>query len=582
MGLGLPRERKAPGDNSFRVSVKDAPIAFAIARGPDHILVFGNPAFLALTSSGSREAIDLPLSQVISGPGGIQIAEMLDEVYRTGVQADQVDVGKIGTVDGSWGCTAWPLRLGGDLHGLQIIELRIANAAERLLGMQRAITERMLLTALREGDAAEKAEEARKHTSVLADASRKLAMSLDRSATLDVVARLALPHFGSWCIVDALEADGNVTRLPIIHADTAKQILARTLQGQWSPEPGDPFGAAAIGDGSDAIVINENVESAIVKSAHSPNNLRILRELGTGPLLTVPLVANDRAFGSITFVGAERDHPYTEDDVNLAKELASRSAMALDSASRYQDALDVNPATDSRSNSLAALLGNMSHELRTPLNAIGGYVDLIDMGIRGPVNDAQHTDLARIRSCQRHLIGIVTEILDFVRLGSGSVEYHITDFDAFDSIHSAMDLVQPLLEAKGVTYTGIVCDEAMTARADTGKVQQILVNLIANAIKFTPASGSIGLECMSDSDFVILSVKDTGIGIPAEKVEAVFEPFIQVRDGLAGRDGGVGLGLAISRTFARAMGGDLKAESVLGEGSRFMLSLPKGVSGDSS
>lgn len=575
MDGGRAHRNKHSEDGSFRRSVEHAPLAFAITRGAEHALTFANPFFVASTSAGSGGAIGRPIAEVMTGQAGAAIIVVLDEVFLSGVPAEQVRVGAIGEKIVGWTCTVWPLRIVGEATSSLVIELRPDGEAERSQEIQRDVTERMLLSALREGDAAASAEQSHRRTTVLADAGRKLATSLDRSATLDVVARLALPHFGSWCIVDALEADGGVTRLPIIHADPAKQVLARSLQGRWSSEPGDTFGAAAMHGSPAAIVINENVDAAINAAAHSVENLRVLRELGTGPLLTVPLIAKGRTFGTITFVGAQRDKPYTIDDVGLAQELASRSAMALDSAELYENARVLAPEAEGQSNAISTLLGNMSHELRTPLNAIGGYVDLIDMGIRGPVSEEQHLDLGRIRNCQRHLVTVVTDILDFVRVGRGDFEYHITDFNVPEAMASALVLIEPLIGKQGLTYEGMKCDGTPMVRADAEKVRQILVNLLGNAIKFTPAGGRIGLGCSATSETVIMSVIDTGIGIPPDKLGAVFEPFVQVRDGMAGSEGGVGLGLAISRTFARAMGGDLTVKSTLGAGSTFALALPR-------
>jgi signal transduction histidine kinase len=217
----------------------------------------------------------------------------------------------------------------------------------------------------------------------------------------------------------------------------------------------------------------------------------------------------------------------------------------------------------------------MSHELRTPLNAIGGYIDLLDMGLRGPVTDAQHADFARVKTNQQHLALLITEILNFVRVGSGRASYAVTDFNACDSMQHAVELIEPLFGQKEIVFDGISGDSSIAARADPERVTQILVNLLSNAIKFTPAGGHISADCAAREDMVTLRISDTGIGIAAEKHEAIFEPFIQLKEGLAGRDSGVGLGLAISRDLARAMNGDLTVESTEGKGARFTLSLPR-------
>jgi signal transduction histidine kinase len=217
----------------------------------------------------------------------------------------------------------------------------------------------------------------------------------------------------------------------------------------------------------------------------------------------------------------------------------------------------------------------MSHELRTPLNAIGGYIDLLDLGLRGPVTESQHADLARVRTNQLHLAALITEILNFARVGSGSVFYAVSDVNGCNALRHASELIEPLIGQAGLVFDGISGDSTIVARADPEKVTQILVNLFSNAIKFTPAGGHISAECAATDDAVILSISDTGLGIAPEKLETIFEPLVQLKEGLADRAGGIGLGLAISRDLARAMKGDLTVESAEGKGARFSLSLPR-------
>jgi signal transduction histidine kinase len=221
-----------------------------------------------------------------------------------------------------------------------------------------------------------------------------------------------------------------------------------------------------------------------------------------------------------------------------------------------------------------AFLRAMSHELRTPLNAIGGYIDLLDMGLRGPVTADQRADLARVRTNQLHLAALITEILNFARVGSGSVSYTVSDVNGRDALKHAVDLIEPLIAQQGLVFDGVSCDSSIVARADPEKVTQILVNLLSNAMKFTPAGGHISAECAAVDDAVSLSISDTGLGIAPEKLETIFEPFVQLKEGLSDREGGIGLGLSISRDLARAMKGDLTVESTEGKGTRFTLSLP--------
>jgi len=225
----------------------------------------------------------------------------------------------------------------------------------------------------------------------------------------------------------------------------------------------------------------------------------------------------------------------------------------------------------------AQFLAAMSHELRTPLNAIGGYVDLLELGIRGPVTDAQREDLDRIRRNQRHLLGLINNVLNFAKIEAGHVEYHFAEARLHDILDALYSLVAPQVRARGLEYEYRECPPSVIVRADVEKVQQVLINLLSNAIKFTEPGGHVRLECDCTDTTANVRVVDTGLGIPASKLEAIFEPFVQVDQAFTREGQGTGLGLSISRDLARAMGGDIKAESVFGEGAVFSLSLPRVV-----
>jgi signal transduction histidine kinase len=217
----------------------------------------------------------------------------------------------------------------------------------------------------------------------------------------------------------------------------------------------------------------------------------------------------------------------------------------------------------------------MSHELRTPLNAIGGYVQLLTMGVHGPVTPAQLEALGRIERAERHLLRLINDVLNLARIESGRVEYRIEPVALADVVDVVLPMVEPQLADAGLHHEETV-PVALVARADREKVEQVLLNLLSNASKFTPAGGCVRVEARRDAErrAIDLRVSDTGVGIPADRVAQVFEPFVQVDSSHARRAQGTGLGLAISRDLARGMGGDLTAESVVGEGSTFTLTLP--------
>ncbi len=223
----------------------------------------------------------------------------------------------------------------------------------------------------------------------------------------------------------------------------------------------------------------------------------------------------------------------------------------------------------------ALFLTTMSHELRTPLNAVSGYVDLLEMGVRGPVTDLQREDLRRIRRASQHLLVLINDILNYARLEAGSVELHLSEVTLTDALSGMEALIAPQLRAKGVAYEYRPCDPNVHVRADREKLDQILLNLVGNAVKFTDRDGRITLSCETTGDSARVSVEDTGRGIPRGKLQSIFDPFVQVDRHLTPeRQQGVGLGLAISRDLARAMHGDISVQSDAGKGATFVLTLP--------
>ena len=555
--------------------MQQAPLPFAITRGPAHTLVYANSAFYQLAGVPNGGALGAPIAGMITVPSSRSLTAILDRAFRDGVELLDERIEASGKIAGGWRCSVWPVIADDGRVEALGIEIRESSPRDGALELQRQVAEQMLLSALRERGFADDAEDARRRAAFLAESGRVLAESVDQSTTLVALTRLALPTLGAWCIVDILEEGGAIRRLGIFHPDPAKLELAQKLGASWSPEPDDPFGAPAMLRDTRTIAITDDIEATLSATAHGSGNLDILHKLGIGSLLTVPLIARKRLLGAITFVSAQRGQAYSSEDIQLAEDVANRGALALDNAQVYDLALVLQRSAETANRAKTAFLGAMSHELRTPLNAIGGYIDLLDMGLRGPVTDTQRADFARVKTNQQHLAILITEILNFVRVGSGAVSYAAIEVKACDAMEHAIELIEPLFGQRGIAFDGISGDSSIVACADPDRVTQILVNLLSNALKFTPAGGRIGAECAATPDTVTLRISDTGIGIAEEKHEAIFEPFIQLKETLAGRESGVGLGLAISRDLARAMKGDLTVESSEGKGARFTLSLPR-------
>ena len=220
-------------------------------------------------------------------------------------------------------------------------------------------------------------------------------------------------------------------------------------------------------------------------------------------------------------------------------------------------------------------LAAMSHELRTPLNAIGGYAELMQLGIGGPVSEHQREYLTRIRGSQQHLLGIITDLLNYSRIEAGQLTYELAPVSADRIIDTVFPLVEPQAVSKALTLVHAPCDTDVVANADRTKAEQILLNLLSNAVKFTPAGGEVTVWCAVVDRKIAISVRDTGPGIPSDKLVSIFEPFVQLGRSLTSPHEGTGLGLAISRDLARAMGGEVSVESTLGVGSTFTMTLPR-------
>ena len=262
----------------------------------------------------------------------------------------------------------------------------------------------------------------------------------------------------------------------------------------------------------------------------------------------------------------------TEEAQSLTEELEQLNERLLHET---REAEAARAAAETANRAKTEFLAVMSHELRTPLNAIAGYAELLSMGLRGPVTAEQAEDLSRITRSERTLLSLINDILNYARLDAGHVSYAAERVAIRELVADLEVMISPQLRAKALHFSFAGCEASLAVLADGDKLRQILLNLLSNAIKFTPKGGSIEIACVAESTHVEIRVRDTGMGIPAEKLQAIFEPFVQLDRSLTSTQEGSGLGLAISRDLARGMGGDLRAESDRPPGSTFVLSLPR-------
>jgi len=294
---------------------------------------------------------------------------------------------------------------------------------------------------------------------------------------------------------------------------------------------------------------------------------------GVRAIAAFPLRVDERILGAL-LVRWNRDRTLGPSDAAFMAALSRIAAEALDRARLFEAEREARAAAEAANRAKAAFLASMSHELRTPLQAALGFAQLVRSGLYGPVNDRQAEVLSRVERSQMHLARLIDDVLDFARLEAGRVRVELEPVLLADVIGDLAPLVEPQAAKKNIELSLLPPPEALRVRADRQRLQQVLVNLVGNAIKFTPDGGSVRVGALHDDGRARIQVRDTGPGIPADRLQAIFEPFVQVEDGLTRTQPGAGLGLAISRDLARAMKGDLSVQSQVGGGSTFILDLP--------
>jgi signal transduction histidine kinase len=312
-------------------------------------------------------------------------------------------------------------------------------------------------------------------------------------------------------------------------------------------------------------------DELLASVARDAQHLAMLREIGMRSAMIVPMRAHGRTLGAISLIAAESGRRFTERDLPIAEELARRSALAIENAELFEAAAAANRTK-------SEFLASISHELRTPLNAILGYTQLLSDGITGPVNESQQHQLNRVRASATHLLGLIDEVLSFSRLEAGRETVALAETEVSGALEDAMTLVRPLAAARNLSLELVPPPEPngepLRIVTDVLRLRQILVNLLNNAVKFTD-HGSVILATRVEGNEVVFSVRDTGIGIPAEHLERVFEPFWQVEQAASRRVGGTGLGLSVTRRLAHLLGGDVKVRSTVGVGTTFEVRLPR-------
>jgi len=398
----------------------------------------------------------------------------------------------------------------------------------------------------------------------LAETSDVLSSSLDFETTLSTVARLAVPEIADWCAVDIADEDGTYRRLAVAHVDPTKVELAHELRRRYPADPATDTVARVIRTGQSEWMRDIPAE-LIDRSARDAEHFAMIRDLGLMSFIAVPLRVHDRVLGALTFVLSESQRRFNEADLAFAEELGRRAAVAIDNARLYSAAQAANIAKDD-------FLATLSHELRTPMTSVLGWSRMLKMGLTDGETVEAADAIERSASVQMQLI---EDVLDMSRIMAGKMRIESVPVDLCAVTDAAVATMRPAAAVKGIEIFTSFPGESAYVVGDESRLQQIVWNLLTNAVKFTDNRGDIMLRVTQSAETVSLTVRDSGMGIEPTFLPHVFERFRQQDSSTTRAHGGIGLGLAIVRHLVELHGGRIRAESEgPGRGSLFTVELP--------
>lgn len=434
-----------------------------------------------------------------------------------------------------------------DVRLLQLAADRIAIAIEnsRLFAAERASRERM---------------------SFVAEASEILTSSLDYEGTLRQVAKLAVPRIADWCAVDLFdEAERTLKRVAVEHIDPGKAELIHRMQTLYPANLDSAEGVGKVVREKVPVVLPAISDEYLQRSASDEQHLTILRSLAPFSAVVVPMLIGERLTGVITFVTAESRRRMTDDDVITASELARRAAAAIENAELYRAAQEASRAKDD-------FMAMVSHELRTPMTAILGWAMMLKTDVDAETMAEAVSMIERSALTQAQLI---EDILDTARVREGKLSFHWETVNLADVIEKAVKIVRVKADEKELILDVELDRTVPLIEGDPRRLQQVLLNLLSNSVKFTPAGAEIEVRLRREEEKAVITVCDTGPGIPPEFLPMLFRRFSQSESTRRRSQGGLGLGLSIAHHLVEMHGGTIRAESRgEGLGATFIVELP--------
>lgn len=440
----------------------------------------------------------------------------------------------------------------------ELQELRVRNAELEARDAERAGIEEAL-------------RQAEERSNFLAAASVLLASSLDYQATLSNVAQLTVPHIADYCAVDMVDADGSYRRLAIAHIDPAKVAYGWEIERRYGFDPDLPQGAAKIMRTGQPELYPEISDELLALIAHDEEHLRLLQGLGLRSGMIVALIARGRTLGALSFGQAESGRRFGPKDLQLAEDLAQRAAVAIDNARLYAEAQAAVRLRDE-------FLTIAAHEIRTPMASLMGYTELLQrrnmrdevVGVR---DQATIDVVAQQANRLSKLVGV---LLDVSRLQTGlfTLDRRVVELAAL--ARRAVDEAEHTFPPGVIQHTiRLHCqDQPLYVEGDAFRLEQVLQNLLQNAIKYSPNGGTIAVRVEQRDQEAVLSVTDEGIGIPQEAQAQLFRRFYRAPNTVGSSISGMGIGLYVVDEIVRRHGGSVSVTSAEGRGSVFTIHLP--------
>lgn len=396
----------------------------------------------------------------------------------------------------------------------------------------------------------------------LADASRSLATLVDYQSTLQRIAGLAVPHFADWCTVYLQDEPDKLRQLAVAHVDPAKIQFAEEVRERWPPGPRTPGGVYQVFRTGEPMLIEEVSDDILREASQDDEHFELLRTLGMKSCMCVPLSVRGDTIGVISFIAAESGRRYTTADLALAEDLARRAAVACENAQLYATLREEARKKDD-------FLAMLAHELRNPLAPIRSGLDVLSL--MGSDSDV----IGMMQQQTDQLVRLVDDLLDVSRIMRGKVELRRKSLELSSIFARAVDAVRPLVEQRGQHLSEALPPEPIWLFADPVRLAQVVGNLLNNASKYTEAGGQIWLSAERQNEYVLIRVRDKGIGIGPKLLPQVFDLFTQDERAIDRSQGGLGIGLTVVKNLVEMHGGRVTVSSEgLSRGSEFVVRLP--------